>query len=128
MYQNTGLFVQAFWVNCREVIRPEIDAAIGDIRRAGHDANVATQEYSEVADQLPAHVGPSLILALKPAGAPEDMAHPTIEFHGDVAREAIDIVTSNGRKQSCEIAALGPAEVKAVIDEWLADADASTPL
>ena len=54
MDHNTDLFVQAFWVKCREVIRPEIDAAIGDIRRAGHDANVSTQEYSQVADRLPA--------------------------------------------------------------------------
>src|SRR5687767_9181445 len=128
MDHNTGLFVQAFWVKCREVIRPEIDAAIADIRRAGHEANVSTQEFSAVADQLPANVGPSLTLALKPAGASEGMAHPAIEFHGDVAREAIDIVTSNGRKQSCEIAALGPAEVKAAIDEWLADVAASAPL
>ena len=26
MDQDTDLFVQAFWVKCREVIRPEIDA------------------------------------------------------------------------------------------------------
>jgi hypothetical protein len=128
MDQDTDLFVQAFWVKCREVIRPEIDAAIGDIRRAGHDANVSTQEYSEVADRLPAHAGPSLTLAVKPTGAPEGMVHPAIEFHGDVGREAIDIVTSDGRRQSCEIAALGSAEVKAAIDEWLAEVAASTPL
>ena len=128
MDQNTDLFVQAFWVKCREVIRPEIDAAIGDIRRAGHDANVSTQEFSEVTDRLPAHVGPSLTLALKPAGATEGMAHPTIEFHADIAREAIDIVTSDGRKQSSEIAALGPVEVKAAIDQWLTDVAASAPL
>jgi hypothetical protein len=128
MDQNKDLFVQAFWVKCREVIRPEIDAAIAEIRRMGHDGNVATQEYSEVPDRLPGHAGPSLALAVKPTGAPEDMVHPTIEFHGDVAREAIDIVTSDGRRQSCEIAALGTAEVKAVIDEWLADVAVSTPL
>jgi len=128
MDQNTDLFVQAFWVKCREVIRPEIDTAIGDIRRAGHEANVSTQEFSQVADRLPGHVGPSLTLALKPAGATEDLAHPTIECHGDITREAIDIVTSDGRKQSCEIAALGAAEVKAAIDRWLTDVAASAPL
>ena len=128
MDHDTDLFVQAFWVKCREVIRPEIDSAIGDIRRAGHDANVSTQEFSQVADRLPAHVGPSLTLALKPAGAAEGMTHPTIEFHGDIAHETVDVVTSYGRKQSCEIAALGPAEVKAAIDQWLTDVAASAPL
>src|SRR5436853_7888720 len=128
MDHNTGLFVQAFWVKCREVIRPEIDAAIGDIRRAGHDANVSTQEYSQVAARLPAHVGPVLPLALKPAGATEGMAHPTIEFHFDIAHEAIDIVTSDGRKQSREIAALGSAEVNVAINQCLDDVAASAPL
>ena len=41
---------------------------------------------------------------------------------------AIDVVTSYGRKQSCEIAALGPAEVKAAINQWLDDVAASAPL
>jgi hypothetical protein len=54
MDTDTDLFVQAFWVKCREVIRPEIDTAIGDMRSAGHDANVSTQEFSAVADGLPA--------------------------------------------------------------------------
>ena len=103
MDQNTDLFVQAFWVKCREVIRPEIDTAIGDIRRAGHEANVSTQEFSQVADRLPGHVGPSLTLALKPAGATDDIAHPTIEFHGDIAREAIDIVTSDDNTDTVSV-------------------------
>jgi hypothetical protein len=120
MNQDTSLFVQAFWVKCREVIRPEIDTAIGGMRRAGHDANVSTQEFSAVADGLPAHAGPSLTLAVRRAGAPDDATHPSLEFHGDVARQAIDILASDGRTQSYEIAALGQAEVKAELDGWLA--------
>jgi hypothetical protein len=120
MDQDTSLFVQAFWVKCREVIRPEIDAAIGELRGAGHDASVSTQEFSAVADGLPSGGGPSLTLAIRPAGAPETAAHPTLEFHGDVARQAIDVQSSNGRKQSYEIADLGSTEVKAELDDWLA--------
>jgi hypothetical protein len=120
MDRDTDLFVQAFWVKCREVIRPEIDQAIGELRSAGHDAHVATQEFSTVADGLPTDGGPSLTVAIRPAGAPDDAAHPSLEFHGDVARQAVDVLTSLGRKQSYEIADLGPAEVKAELDDWLA--------
>ena len=119
MDRDTDLFVQAFWVKCREVIRPEIDLAIGDLRGAGHDANVSTQEYSAVADGLPTDGGPSLTLAIRPAGVSNDAVHPSLEFHGDVARLAIDVMSSDGRKQSYEIAALGAAEVRAALDDWL---------
>ena len=120
MDQDANLFVQAFWVKCREVIRPAIDAAIADLRSAGHHANVATQEFSEVPDGLPAHAGPSLTLALSPAGAPAGATHPAIEFHGDVGRQTIEVVASDGRRNSYEIASLGPAEAKAEIEHWLA--------
>ncbi|HEY4169417.1 MAG TPA: hypothetical protein VGM96_21690 [Reyranella sp.] len=120
MDQDTSLFVQAFWVKCREVIRPEIDTAISDVRRAGHDGHVSTQEYSAAADGLPAHAGPSLTLALRPTNARDGDAHPSLEFHGDVARQAVDIMTSNGRKTSYDIAVLRPAQVRAEIDDWLA--------
>jgi hypothetical protein len=120
MDQDTSLFVQAFWVKCREVIRPEIDSVIGTLRGAGHDANVATTEFSTVADGLPTDGGPSLRLAVRPAGAADDATHPSLEFHGDVARQAIDVMTSDGRRQSYEMAALGPAEVKTELDRWLA--------
>ena len=120
MDRDTDLFIQAFWVKCREVIRPEIDTAISDVRGAGHDGHVSTQEYTAAADGLPAHAGPSLTLALRPAGAGDRDAHPSLEFHGDVTRQAIDVLTSDGRKTSYEIAALGPTEVKAELDDWLA--------
>lgn len=120
MDRDTDLFVQAFWVKCREVIRPEIDTAIGDLRSAGHDAQVSTQEFSAVADGLPTDGGPSLTLAIRPAGAPDNAVHPSLEFHGDVTRQAIDVMTSQGRKQSYEISDLGAAEVRAELEDWLA--------
>lgn len=119
MTPDTNLFVQAFWVKVREVIRPEIDSAIDELREAGHDAGVSTQEFSEVPDKLPGHAGPSITLTLRPADSPEDAAHPTLEFHGDVAQETIEVVTSDGHKQSYDVSALGDGEVKTAIDEWL---------
>ena len=127
MDHDTNLFVQAFWVKCREVIRPEIDSEIGGMRSAGHDANVSTQEFSAMADGLPGHAGPSLTLAIRRAGAPDSATHPSLEFHGDAARQAIDILASDGRKQSYEIAALGPTEVKTALDSWLARLAALPP-
>ena len=120
MDQNTSLFVQAFWVKCREVIRPEIDTVISGVRSAGHDGHVSTQEYTTVADGLPAHAGPSLTLALRPANARDGDAHPSLEFHGDVARQAVDILSSDGRKTSYDISVLGPAQARAELDDWLA--------
>lgn len=104
MDQDTSLFVQAFWVKCREVIRPEIDTAINDVRSAGHDGHVSTQECTTAADGLPAHAGPSLTLALRPANAHDGDAHRSLEFHGDIARQAVDILSSDGRKTSYDIA------------------------
>ena len=127
MDQDTSLFVQAFWVKCREVIRPEIDSAISDVRGAGHDGHVSTQEYSAAADGLPAHAGPSLTFALRPAGTRDGDAHPSLEFHGDVTGQAVDILTSDGRKTSYDIAILGPAQVRAELDDWLARLLVSAP-
>jgi hypothetical protein len=39
----------------------------------------------------------------------------------------VEVVTSDGRTQSYEIAALGMAEVKAEIDGWLARLAAQAP-
>ena len=119
MNQDTDLFVQAFWVKCREVIRPEIDAAVGELRHAGNEANVATQEYSSVADRLPGHVGPSITLSLRRPGEADSADHPAIEFHGDVARQTVEVRTSTGRVQRYELAALETNAVKNEIDDWL---------
>jgi hypothetical protein len=127
MNQDTDLFVQAFWVKVREVIRPQIDAAVHVLRGAGNEASVSTQEYSAIADRLPAHVGPSLTLSVRPPRAPEGIAHPAIEFHGDVGRQAVEVRTSAGKTQSYELAALETREVKAELEDWTAKLTAASP-
>jgi hypothetical protein len=128
MDQDTDLFMQAFWVKCREVIRPEIDATVDDLRRAGHTANVSTQEFSAVADGLPAPAGPSVTLAIRPPNTPAETIHPTIEFHGDVEGQAVEVLANGRRTRSYELAALGTAEVKAEIDDWLTRRAAAAPV
>lgn len=128
MDENADLFVQAFWVKCREVIRPEIDVKIGDLRRAGYSANVSTQEFSQAADRLPAPVGPSVKLSIHAVDASADAGHRAIEFQGDVRREAVDVLTDGARRQSYELAALGTVEVKAEIDRWLAGSATAAPV
>lgn len=120
MDRNIDLFVQAFWVKCREIIRPEIDATIDHLRHAGHEANVSTQEFSETAERLPAPAGPSVTLALRPAtDATASATHAALEFRGDVGRQAVDVLVDGEHSRSYELAVLGSAEVKAEIDAWL---------
>ena len=117
MDTDTDLFVQAFWVKCREVIRPEIDTAIGDMRSAGHDANVSTQEYSPVADQLP-DIGPVLTLTVHPKGAPEGR---TLQFHGDVAKGNLEVIGAGAKAaHRYELAAVDEVVTKREIADWLA--------
>ena len=127
MSQDTDLFVQAFWVKVREVIRPEIDAAVNALRSAGNEASVSTQEYSAIADRLPAHVGPSITLSVRPPGAAEGIAHPAIEFHGDVAHQAVEVRTSAGKTRSYELAALETREARAELDDWKIKLTAASP-
>ena len=114
---DTDLFVQAFWVKCRDVIRPELDRAVDDLKGAGHDANVSTQEYSAVADGLP-DIGPVLTLTVHPKGAPESR---TLQFHGDVAKGSLEIIGNGGKAaHRYELASLDEAVTKREIADWLA--------
>jgi hypothetical protein len=124
---HTDLFVQAFWVKCREVIRPEIDLAIAGLHSAGHDANVATQEAGDTGDGLPANPGPSIALSIRSSDSPTAVRR-AIEFHGDVTGELVGVQTFDGHARSYELAALGSAEVKAEIDGWLARLAISPPV
>jgi hypothetical protein len=116
MDRDTDLFVQAFWVKCRDVIRPELDRAVDELKSAGHDANVSTQEYSPVADRLP-DIGPVLTLTVHPKGASEGRP---LQFHGDVAKGSLEIIGFGGKAQRYELASLDEAVTKREIADWLA--------
>ena len=122
------LFVQAFWVKCRETIRPEVDAVAHDLRSAGHDAAISTQEYSSVPDRLPAAMGPSLTLALRPRGPADGVIPPAIEFHGDVARQTIEVRTSAGHHKTYDLDKVDAAEIKVEINEWLGHIITASPV
>jgi hypothetical protein len=116
MDRDTDLFVQAFWVKCRDVIRPELDRVIDELKAAGHDANVSTQEYSPVADRLP-DIGPVLTLTVHPKGAPEGR---TLQFHGDVAKRSLEIIGNGSKAQRYELASLDEATTKREVADWVA--------
>jgi hypothetical protein len=128
MDQNQDLFIQAFWVKCREAIRPEVDAAAQELRSAGRDVAISTQEYSSVPDRLPAAMGPSLILALRPRGPADGAVPPAIEFHGDVAHNKVEVRTSAGHQKAYDLDQVDVPEVKAEIDEWLGHIITASPV
>src|SRR5260370_38480284 len=100
MNRDTDLFVQAFWVKCRETIRPELDFTVDDLKSEGHDAHVATMEYSKVPDQLP-EPGPSVILTGHPNGSPQGHAP---HLRGEVARGEVVATGPPGRRRRYELA------------------------
>ena len=115
MDRDTDLFVQAFWVKCRDVIRPVLDLVIADVKAAGHVAHVSTQEYSPVKDELP-EVGPVLTLTVHPNGEPEMR---TLQFHGDVSKLDLEILGSGIKAHRFELAALNDAAIKREIADWV---------
>jgi hypothetical protein len=119
MDRDTDLFVQAFWVKCRDVIRPELDRAIDELKSAGHDASVSTQEYSPVADQLP-DIGPVLTLTVHPNGGSQGR---TLQFHGDVAKRDLEVIGHAGTPtQRHDLAVVDEALAKREIADWMATA------
>src|SRR4030095_14220611 len=125
MDRDTDLFVQAFWVKCRDVIRPEIDRAVDELKGAAHVASVSTKENSPVADQLTA-LGPVLTLTVHPKGAPEGR---TLQFHGDVAKGNLEIIGNGGKAaHRYELASLDEAVTKREIADWLGGALHPHPL
>src|SRR5262245_31494158 len=102
MDRDTDLFVQAFWVKCRDVIRPVLDLVIEDVKAAGHVAHVSTQEYSPVKDRLP-DIGPVLTLTVHPNGEAEAR---TLQFHGDVAKRDLEIIGSGVKAHRYELATI----------------------
>src|SRR5947209_3327108 len=117
MNRDTDFFVQAFWVRCRETIRPELDLTVDSLKSRGHEAHVATQEYSNVPDRLP-DAGPALILTVHPNGSPQ--GH-TLQFRGDVSGSDVIVVASNGNMRHHELDALELPVVKAELSAWLTE-------
>jgi hypothetical protein len=116
MDRDTEIFVQGFWVRCRETIRPELDHTVASLKAHGHDANVATQEYAAVPDGLP-EPGPSLILTVHANHAAQAA---TLQFRGDVAKDDVIVETSNGTVHRHPLHALELPVVKAEISTFLA--------
>jgi hypothetical protein len=117
MDRDTEIFVQGFWVRCREIVRPELDHTIEGLKAHGHDAHVATQEYSAVADGLP-EPGPSLILSVHPNHASRAA---TLQFRGDVAKADVIVEASNGTSHRHPLHTLELSVVKAEISTFLTD-------
>ena len=113
---DTDLFVQAFWVRCRETVRPELDQVVDTLKGDGHDAHVSTQEYSDVPDDLP-DAGPSLILTVHPNGAADGRI---LKFHGDVAGGNIEVSTPPDGTRRYEMSDLELPVVKREVSDWLA--------
>ena len=118
MDRDTDLFVQGFWVKCRDVIRPELDLVIDDLKGKGHDAHVATQEYSPIVDKLP-EIGPVLTLTVHPNGAKEAQ---TLRFHGDVAKRDVEVIGSGSKTLRHDMSVIDTALVRREIADWLAAA------
>jgi hypothetical protein len=116
MDRDTDLFVQAFWVKCRDVIRPELDLVVDQLKHKGHEVHVATQEYSPVADTLPAK-GPVLTLTVHPKGSADKR---TLEFHGDAAERNLEIIGATGETKRYDLAALDAPTAKHEIAAWVA--------
>lgn len=122
MDTDTDLFVQAFWVKCRETIRPEIDLAVGRLRDAGHDAHVATLEYAGDAPGSP-EGAPALVVTVHPKG---DAEAAILRYRGDVASRDVETTSSVQRASRHYLDAIDTALVKTQLAETfgtLADLD-----
>ena len=118
MDRDTDLFVQAFWVKCRDVIRPELDRAIEELKGKGHDAHASTQEYTATPDGLP-DMGPVLTLTVHPAGASDAR---TLRFHGDVGKRDLEVIGAPGKASRYDLAAIDEPVTKREIADWVASA------
>lgn len=108
MDAETDLFVQAFWVKCRETIRPELDGAQHRLRDAGHAAEISTLEFSPDQETSP-DGAPALVLTVRRAGASDAL---TLRFRGDVPAREIEITASGATSQRVDMAAVDEAMVR----------------
>ena len=117
MDPETDLFVQAFWVKCSEVIRPELDRAAAALAGAGRRVGVSSQEY-EASEAATDGLMPSLTLSVDgPRG-------PSLEFAGDVVRQTIVVSGTRadgvkGSQEAFELAQIDAPRVKALVAGWI---------
>lgn len=108
MDAETDLFVQAFWVKCRDVIRPELDEAVDALRHAGHEANISTLEFSPDEKNSP-ESAPTLTLTIHTSGAGDTRV---LRYRGDVAAREIEVMASNCKTAHYDLSAVTHAGVK----------------
>lgn len=108
MDTEVDLFVQAFWVKCRETIRPEFDAAIETLRAAGHEASVATLEFSPDQAGNP-DAAPAIVLTVRPQGS---SASPALHIRGDVVTKEVTAVSALETPRRYDLAEIDAAVVK----------------
>lgn len=108
MDAETDLFVQAFWVKCRETIRPGLDEAVDRLRDEGHEANISTLEFSPDKEKSP-EGAPALILTVHPSGGSDTYV---LRYRGDVPAQDIEVAGSGAKPERLNIAAIDGPTVK----------------
>ena len=108
MNAETDLFVQAFWVKCRDIIRPELDEAVDALRHAGHDANISTLEFSPDEKTAP-ESGPTLMLTIHTSGASNTRL---LRYRGEVQAKEIEVMASECKTSRYDLSAVTQAGVK----------------
>jgi hypothetical protein len=107
MDAETDLFVQAFWVKCRDVIRPELDEAVDALRGAGHEANISTQEFSPDKKDQP-EGSPQLVLTIHLAGS----TARELRYRGDVPTREIEVTATGCKTARSDLSLVTDASVK----------------
>jgi len=108
MDTDTDLFVQGFWVKCRDVIRPELDTAVEALRDAGHEANISTLEFSPDGKTAP-ESAPTLTLTIHPSGSGDTRV---LRYRGDVATREIEVMASGCKTSRHDLSAVTDEGVK----------------
>jgi len=108
MDTETDLFVQAFWVKCRDVIRPELDEAVHALRHAGHEANISTLEFSPGEMTAP-ESAPTLTLTIHTSGTGDTRV---LRYRGDVPAREIEVMASGCKTSRYDLSAVTQDGVK----------------
>ena len=118
MNRDTDLFVQAFWVKCRETIRPELDQMVDELNErrppgARVDPGIFGRRGQAARSRPVAHPDRACL-----NGAPEAS---TLRFRGDVARRDVEVARSGEEARRYELAALDVSVAKREIADWVTD-------